>query len=57
MKEALSRDITVSRLAMEKARRGELRHRDEGRPVTEAEIEAALRDLRRLTEGGLVRPL
>ncbi len=55
VKEALREDTTVGVLAVEKARRGELLHKDEPRPVTEAEIQAALGDLRRLTEGGIVK--
>ncbi len=45
---------TIRELALEKAAAGKLRHRDEDRAVTAEEIEAALGDLRRLTEGGLV---
>ena len=55
VKEALREDTPVGVLAVEKARRGELLHKDEPRPVTEAEIQAALGDLRRLTEGGIVK--
>jgi fumarate hydratase class II len=54
VKEALSTDRTVRGLALEKAAAGELHHRDEDRPVTIEEVEAALGDLRRLTEGGLL---
>jgi hypothetical protein len=38
---------------VEKARSGGLKHRDQERLVTVEEIEAALDDLRRLTEGGI----
>jgi hypothetical protein len=38
---------------MEKAKAGELKHRDEDRPVAVDEIESALNDLRKLTEGGI----
>jgi fumarate hydratase class II len=54
VKEALSRDASIVDVAVEKARAGQLKHRDEDRPVSEAEIRAALSDLRRLTEGGIV---
>ncbi len=54
VKEALARDAAIRDVALEKARAGTLKHRDEDRPVTAAEIEAALSDLRRLTEGGIV---
>jgi hypothetical protein len=39
---------------MEKAKAGMLKHRDEDRPVKPEEIESALSDLRKLTEGGIV---
>jgi aspartate ammonia-lyase len=53
VKEALARNITIREVAVEKANRGEILHRQTGQPVTAAEIEAALADLRRLTEGGI----
>jgi fumarate hydratase class II len=53
VKEALAEDRTVRQVAMEKAATGLLQHRDEERPVTVEEIEAALGDMRRLTEGGI----
>ena len=54
MKEALANNASIKELAMEKAKAGTLKHRDEDRPVTAAEIESALGDLRKLTEGGIV---
>jgi aspartate ammonia-lyase len=54
VKEALARNAAIRQVAVEKARAGGLKHRDEDRPVTVEEIEAALSDLRRLTEGGIV---
>jgi fumarate hydratase class II len=54
VKEALSHDASIRDLAVKKARAGQLRHRDEDRLVTGDEIESALSDLRRLTEGGIV---
>ncbi|MEW5938048.1 MAG: aspartate ammonia-lyase [Chloroflexota bacterium] len=54
VKEALAKNASIKELALEKARAGALKHRDEERTVTEAEIESALNDLRRLTEGGIV---
>jgi fumarate hydratase class II len=54
VKDALTRELTVGEVAREKAAAGELKHRDEGRPVTVDEIEIAFRDLRNLTEGGIV---
>jgi fumarate hydratase class II len=53
VKEALKRDLTIREVAVEKARVGALKHRDQDRPVTVEEIEAVLNDLRRLTEGGI----
>ncbi len=55
VKEALARNATVREVAVEKAREGKLEHRDEHRPVSVEEIESALSDLRRLTEGGIAR--
>ncbi len=54
VKEALARNVAIREVAVEKARAGALKHRDQDRPVTVDEIESALTDLRRLTEGGLV---
>ncbi|MEJ2304693.1 MAG: aspartate ammonia-lyase [Anaerolineales bacterium] len=53
VKEALAKNITIREVALEKAKAGELQHRDEGRPVSVDEIEGALSDLRKLTEGGI----
>lgn len=55
VKESLAQNRTVSQLAVEKARAGELRHRDEDRVVSAEEISAALSDMRRLTEGGIIK--
>ncbi len=54
VKEALQSGRTVRQVAVEKAAAGELRHRVQDRVVSVAEIEAALSDMRRLTEGGIV---
>ncbi len=53
VKEALARNVPIRVVAVEKAQRGELKHRDENRPVSAGEINAALSDLRKLTEGGI----
>src|SRR5258706_9132966 len=53
VKEALAKDASILELAVEKARSGTLKHRDEDRLLTEAEITNALSDLRALTEGGI----
>jgi hypothetical protein len=39
---------------MEKASSGDLQHVSENRPISPEEIETALSDLRKLTEGGIV---
>jgi fumarate hydratase class II len=54
VKEALQRNLPILDVALEKVSRGELKHRDEPRPVTEEEVRSTLSDLRRLTEGGIV---
>lgn len=53
VKEALKKDMAIRDLAIEKARTGELKHRDNDSPVTAEEIESALNDMRRLTESGI----
>jgi len=54
VKEALARNAAIKEVALEKAKSGSLRHRDEDRPVKAEEIEAALSDLHKLTDGGIV---
>ncbi len=54
VKEALKSGKTVGELAVQMARAGQLKHRDEQRLVTPLEIENALSDMRRLTEGGII---
>ena len=53
VKEALKKDMAIRELAIEKARAGELKHRDNENPVSVQEIEHALNDMRRLTESGI----
>ncbi len=53
VKEALGRNLTVREVAVEKARLGLLKHREQDRLVTVKEVESALNDLRKLTEGGI----
>lgn len=53
VKEALSRDLTVQEVALEKVREGALKHKDTGQPLTEEDIHAVFSDMRKLTEGGL----
>lgn len=54
VKEAAERGLTIRELASQKAASGVLRHRDQDRPVGVDEIEAALGDLDRLADGGIV---
>jgi aspartate ammonia-lyase len=53
VKEALATNRTVRQLAVEKAAAGELRRQDDDQLVTPADIELALNDMRKLTEGGI----
>ncbi|HEX7433171.1 MAG TPA: aspartate ammonia-lyase [Anaerolineaceae bacterium] len=53
VKEALKKNLAIREVALEQARAGTLKHRDQDRPVTPAEVESALADLRKLTEGGI----
>ena len=53
VKESLAKGVRVRELAVSKAEEGDLTHVSEQRPVTVQEIEAALSDLRKLTEGGI----
>ena len=53
VKESLAKGLRVRELAVSKAQAGDLQHVDEQRPVRVEEIEAALSDLRKLTEGGI----
>ncbi len=54
VKQALARNETVRVIAIEQAKAGKLMHREEGRPVRVEEVEAALGNLRKLTEGGIL---
>jgi len=54
VKEATARELTIRELALEKARLGLLKNQSGDRLITTEEVEAALIDLRRLTEGGIV---
>jgi fumarate hydratase class II len=53
VKEALKRDMAIRDVALEKAKAGLLKHRDNDQPVSVEEIEGALNDMRRLTESGI----
>ena len=55
VKQAIKEDRTVRDLAMQQAEAGQLPHVSVDRKVTAAEIESALSDLRKLTEGGIIK--
>lgn len=54
VKEALDSNVTIREVALDKAKSGSLIHLGENRPLKPEEVESALRDLRRLTDGGLI---
>ena len=54
VKQSLAEGRSLRDLAVAKATAGELRHRDDDKLVTVEQVEAALSDLRRLTEGGII---
>jgi fumarate hydratase, class II len=54
VKEALARDMTIREVALEKVAADELKHRDSDQLLTKEEVESALNDLYRMTEGGLL---
>jgi fumarate hydratase, class II len=54
VKEALTRNITIREVALEKVVAGELRHIKEERLVSAEEIDLALKDFKHLTDGGIV---
>jgi fumarate hydratase class II len=53
VKEALKRNMPIRDVAIEKAKAGGLKHRDNDSLVSAEEIEHALNDMRRLTESGI----
>ena len=53
VKEALSRNVTLKEVALEKAAAGQLENTRDHTPVTADQIEDVFRDLRRLTEAGI----
>jgi fumarate hydratase class II len=53
VKEAVKRNVAIREVAIEKAKAGILKHRDNGQPISADEIEHALNDMRRLTESGI----
>jgi fumarate hydratase class II len=55
VKQSLKENRTVGEIAAEKAAAGQLKHVSADRNVSAEEIKAALGDLRKLTEGGIVK--
>ena len=55
VKEAIAQDTTVREMAVRQAEDGELMHITEDRPLSSEEIQAALSDIRKLTDGGIVK--
>lgn len=53
VKEATRRNMAIREVAVQRAKAGHLKHRDNDKPVSVEEIEHALSDLRRLTESGI----
>src|SRR5215216_2728263 len=53
VKEAVKKDMAIRELAIEKAKAGLLKHRDNDEPVSTEEIEHALNDMRHLTESSI----
>jgi fumarate hydratase class II len=53
VKESLQRNLPIREIALEKAKLGLLHNINTRRPVTPEEVDTALNDLRRLTEGGI----
>jgi len=53
VKEAMRRNIAIHEVALEKVAAGELKHIQDGRLVTADEIDQALKDLKKLTYGGI----
>lgn len=54
VKEALKRNLSIRQLAITKAERGELFNQSTNQPAPVQEIEAALGNMYKLTEGGLI---
>jgi fumarate hydratase class II len=53
VKEALARNESIRKVATEKASKGELKHIASEELVSPEQVEAALSNLRKLTEGGI----
>jgi len=56
VKDSLKRNLSIRDVAAERIARGELKNKDTGAPLTLAEVDNVLGDLKRMTEGGLGGP-
>ncbi|MCC6190263.1 MAG: aspartate ammonia-lyase [Anaerolineales bacterium] len=56
VKEAMKHNTTIREVAAERIAAGDLAHKDTGQPITLADVDAVLGDVRKLTEGGLGGP-
>jgi len=56
VKDAMKRNLTIREVAAERIEAGALKHKDTGQPISVADVDAVLGDLRKLTEGGLGGP-
>jgi fumarate hydratase class II len=56
VKDAMKRNMTIREVAAERIERGDLKLKDTDKPITLADVDAVLGDIRKLTEGGLGGP-
>jgi fumarate hydratase class II len=56
VKDAMKRNMTIREVAAERIERGDLKFKDTDKPITLADVDAVLGDIRKLTEGGLGGP-
>ncbi len=56
VKDAMKRNLTIREVAAERVAAGTLKHKDTGQPISLADVDAVLGDIRKLTEGGLGGP-
>ncbi len=56
VKDAMKRNMTIREVAAERIERGDLKVKDTDKPITLADVDAVLGDIRKLTEGGLGGP-
>lgn len=56
VKDAMKRNVTIREAAAGRIAAGTLKHKDTGQPITLADVDAVLGDVRKLTEGGLGGP-